>query len=429
MNATTQKCGLWAALLVASTITTSAVPVTFQVNMEVQTIVGTFNPATHTVELHGSFDNWGTGITLAQSASDTNVYTGTVDLTGTAGSTVDFKYVINQAGTQVWENDGVGPGGAQNRAVTVPASEQTLPVVYFNNQSAPPGVVTVTFQVNMEIQILLGNLDTDNHTVEARGSFDNWGSGITLSKNSTNANIYQGTVDVTGSAGAPFEYKYVINRAGVLEYESAVGPGGPFGNRTFVLDPPPSQILPLVYFNNLTNNPGTGIPVTFQANMLVQYIRGAFDPATGTVDVRGPFNNWGNPPYVLTNSAANPYLFVGMLSISNASPGNTVPYKFNMNGGTWEGGNDRTFVLANSNQTLPPRYFDDTSNLGSVAITRGPAAFEVTVTWTALPRARLQSAPDLNNPVWQDVENTLGQGSATVFSADPQMMFFRLIGP
>jgi hypothetical protein len=308
----------------------------------------------------------------------------------------------------------------------VPASEQTLAAVYFNNQSSPPGVVAVTFQVKMGIQTEIGAFDPDNHAVEARGSFNNW-TGFTLTVNPTNSSIYEGTLDITGSAGGTYQYKYVINRAGTLEYEGNVGPGE-FGNRTFVLAQS-SQTLPLVYFNNVTNNPGAGIPVTFQANMFVQYVRGAFDPAVGVVDVRGPFNNWGDPSaFVLTNTAATPYLFTGTLSVSNAAPGNPVPYKFTMNGGTWENGDNRIFVLASSSQTLPPRYFDDIADVGRLAIAFNPLLFEVTVTWTGYPRVLLQSNPDIcgTSPGWENVPNTLGASSATVFSADPQMLFFRL---
>lgn len=418
-----------AALFLSSVLAASAVQVTFQVNMDVQTTTGNFNPSAHTVELHGSFDGWGPGITLSVSPTNASVYEGTVDITAAAGSTVQYKYVINQAGPVVWENDGVGPGGAQNRALTVPSSDQTLAVVYFNNQSTPPGVVAVTFQVNMQIQREIGNFDPETHPVEVHGSFDNWSAaGVVLAADPANADIYQGTVNINGAAGTPYEYKFVINKPGGAEWEGNVGPGGPFGNRVLNLAAGSSQTLPLVYFNNVTNNPGAGIAVTFQANMIVQYVRGLFDPATGVVDVRGPFNSWGNPPYVLTNSPSNPYLFLGTLSVSNASPGNTVAYKFNMNG-TWETGDDRGFVLATSSQTLPSRYFDDLSHLGSVSITPGPLPDEMTVSWTGYPHARLQSATDLANPVWEDVPNTEGQSSTTVFFLDPEMKFFRVTGP
>jgi hypothetical protein len=89
------------------------------------------------VELRGAFDGWGAGVTLAQSAGNTNVYEGTVDIPGNSGQ-VEYKFVLNQAGTLVWEGN-VGAGGAANRSVTLTGSAQTLPAVYFNNPSRAPG--------------------------------------------------------------------------------------------------------------------------------------------------------------------------------------------------------------------------------------------------------------------------------------------------
>src|SRR5688500_13276860 len=147
---------LCTALLLTSAGIVSAAPLTFRVNMEVQRTLGAFDPAAHTVEVRGGFDGWGAGATLAQSAANTNVYEGTVDVPGASGSQVEYKFVMNQSGTAVWEGN-VGTGGAANRSVTLTDSAQTLPVAYFNNQAAPPGTVAVTFQVNMEAQEVIGN--------------------------------------------------------------------------------------------------------------------------------------------------------------------------------------------------------------------------------------------------------------------------------
>ena len=431
MKTTATRYGIVAGLFLASAPPLFAVDVTFQVNMEIQVTTGNFNPSAHTIEVHGSFDNWGPGIALSASETNANIYKGTANVTAAPGTQVLYKFVINQAGTLVWEVDGVGPGGIQNRAFNVPDSAQTLPDVYFNNQSTPPGAVAVTFQVNVGIQAELGNFNPDAHTVEVHGSFDNWGPGITLAQSAGDANIYVGTMNITGSAGTTIEHKFVINQAGTQVWESNVGPGGPFGNRAFTLAPP-SQTLPVVYFNNVTNNPGAGIAVTFQANMALQVARGIFDPATGVVDVRGPFNNWGTPSgLLLTNSAENPWIFAGSLNVSNASPGAAVPYKFNMNG-TWETGDDRTFVLASSAQTLPPRFFDDVSNLGSLSITSAVVfEVEITVSWTAGPRVRLQSRSALSSGQWEDVPDTAGQSTKTLLLPIEESgnMFFRLVGP
>src|SRR6185436_12078754 len=112
------------------------------------------------------------------------------------------------------------------------------------------------------------------------------------------------------------------------------------------------QILPVVYFNNLTNDPGAGIPVTFRLNVGVQVARGTFDPASGTVVVAGPFNSWSTTASPLSNSVENPYIYTGIVKISTTSPGGSVAHKFVLNGGTWEGGDNRAFTLESPSQTL-----------------------------------------------------------------------------
>ena len=422
----------YAGLALVSALTASAAPVTFQVNMEIQITLGNFNAsAGHTVEVHGAFDGWGAGFALSPNSSNPNLYEGTRDIAGSAGSQVQFKFVINQSGTQVWENNGVGPGGAQNRALNLPATAQTLPIVYFNNQVTPPGVVAVTFRVNLSVQEALGNFNPGGgHTVEVHGSFDNWGAGITLAADPGNAGIYQGTVNITGSAGALFEHKFVINQ-GALVWEGNVGPGGPNGNRTFTLATSP-QILPVVYFNNLTNNPGGGIPVTFRLNVGVQVARGLFDPASGTVVVAGPFNSWSTTASPLTNSLENPTLFIGTVNINTTSPGGSVAHKFVLNGGTWENGDNRAFTLASPSQTLPVEPFDRVADLGPVSVlVVAPDPFQVTVSWTAGPRIRLQKSTNLNRP-WEEVDGSLGQSSVMfelTFEENRPSTYFRLVGP
>jgi len=113
------------------------------------------------------------------------------------------------------------------------------------------------------------------------------------------------------------------------------------------------------------------------------------------------------------------------------SPGGNVPFKFVANGGTWETGNDRTFVLANSAQTLPIEYFDRVPDLGRLTITHDPTPFDVqvTLTWTGAAQIRVQTGTSLTGP-WEDVPNTLGASTATLnYDESPGPRLFRLAGP
>src|SRR5256885_15272324 len=84
----------------------SAVQITFQVNMAAQIGLGNFDPANDSVVVAGDpINGWSTSASpLAPGASDTNIWVGTFDVSGTPGATAQYKYVMNTtaAGT-VWE--------------------------------------------------------------------------------------------------------------------------------------------------------------------------------------------------------------------------------------------------------------------------------------------------------------------------------------
>ena len=114
--------------------------VTFTANLTAQTALGIFTPGTDTVYVNGDW-NWnGYALQLIQSESNTNIYTNTVSLPYSLGTTVNYKYTLN-AGL-VWENNGVGPGGANNHQF-MQSGNTNLPADYFNNV-ANLGPITIS---------------------------------------------------------------------------------------------------------------------------------------------------------------------------------------------------------------------------------------------------------------------------------------------
>ncbi len=281
----------------------------------------------------------------------------------------------------------------------------------------------VTFQVNMEIQTALNRFNSATDIVEVRGSFNGWGGGFSLANSPENKNMFLGTFDDTiDSPGTALEYKFVIgNPAGDLTWES-------INNRTFALETT-DQKLPIVFFNNLAVNPGTGIPVTYQVNMAIQIATGAFNPGTDVVEARGPFNNWGGG-FTLKSSPGNTNIYSGTVNEKTSTPGSLVPHKFVIvtSAGTvvWENGNNRTFTLAAAAQALPAVYFNNQtpSDPGSIKIGRLPGG-KVSVSWDGRPGVYLQRTTVLNGPAWQDVLGTDGQSTAE-FAVGAAALFFRL---
>jgi len=101
-------------------------------------------------------------------------------------------------------------------------------------------------------------------------------------------------------------------------------------------------------------------PVYFQVDMTEQIANATFTPGGGNVvNVAGSFqtNAWGG--FALTNgTGTNVNIYSG--TYWDANPTNTVEqYKFNINGSTWEGSDNRLFTLQSGGQTTPLVYFTD----------------------------------------------------------------------
>jgi hypothetical protein len=419
--------GASASFWLAMAVTASAVPVTFQVDMSVQTGLGNFTPGTDLVEARGSFaqdayQNWLAGaLFLSPSADNTNIYVGTFDVTNAVGSYPNYKFVYDRASDSSvnWES-------RANRFFQLPATATNLPVVFFNditNVAVPH--FPITFEVNMGVQIALGNFTPGNVTV-AGDAIDGWG-GTTriLTPNPTNSDLWEGTFEVTNPIGSTVNYKFTMNSGATWENDF-VGAGGA-KNRFFIM-PGAATNLGMVYFNNVTNIP-TAIPLTFQVNLAAQIALGNFDTNSGVVEARGSFNAGSGGAWLsgfyLTNSPANPTIYSGVWVDTNDVPGTVVTYQFPLNNGSlWEV--NRSYAITSTNaQTLPLVFFNNVGNLGSLSL--GPVANgQIPLSWTAGTYVRLQSSGDLRN--WQDVAGTEGVGSASV-TLGSGSTFFRLIGP
>jgi hypothetical protein len=115
--------------------------VTFQVNMVVQDALGNFTPGTDTLYVNGTWDWSGSAVQLTQTANP-EVYTGSVSLSFSPGTTISYKYAMN-GGIPVnsWEGN-VGPNGGANRQFVLNA-DTNLPTDFFNNVTNL-GPITIT---------------------------------------------------------------------------------------------------------------------------------------------------------------------------------------------------------------------------------------------------------------------------------------------
>jgi hypothetical protein len=109
-------------------------PVTFQVDMIVETALGNFNPGNgDTIYVNGDWNWSGDALQLLLSANP-YVYTGTVALAFSPGTVINYKYAMDEGiPANSWETNGVGPGAGNNRQFVLQSVATNLPVDYFNN--------------------------------------------------------------------------------------------------------------------------------------------------------------------------------------------------------------------------------------------------------------------------------------------------------
>jgi len=121
--------------------TVGPIPVTFRINMGIETAVGTFDPSIGDwVAVFGTPNQWGTSpfLMLTNSPTDSNVYEGTYNDPNGSGAVEQYSFVIdggaNYSGN--WEDSGSYPvnagglPGNTSRTFTLMPPGVTLPLVY-----------------------------------------------------------------------------------------------------------------------------------------------------------------------------------------------------------------------------------------------------------------------------------------------------------
>ncbi len=374
MKTNTQRV-LWAGLLLCCPLAALAVPVTFQVDMEYQTTNATpsFVPPADTVEAKGSWNNFGPGYALVN-VPGTTVYTNTLEVAGTAGDTIRYKF--HTYGTHdVWEGiqSYIYTNGG-NRAFVLGSSAQTLPAAYFADVWG--GTLPLSVQVDVLAQTLAGNFTPGTDTVELKGSFDGWSNGHALTNDATGisapTNIYSTTIDIgpvvsSAAPGALGAYKFhIYGSHDVWESDP---------NRLMLVTSP-TTVLPVVCFNRACSIP-VRVGLYMQVDMSSQILAGNFDPA-GSYQLWADGDNlggWGDPPQgtQMFEDTSRLGIFTNYWS-GLMSPGATFPFKFKIwntsnAGTTWEN------FPGNTNRTVVWSGAEALDSHANHLITLGPVLF------------------------------------------------------
>jgi hypothetical protein len=444
--------------------------ITFQVDMTEQIVLGAFIPGTSTAYVRGIINGWGqTALTNNPAAANTNIYSTVIPQTDAPSNLEHYKFYIDTGGN--WENpqgtNAEGRVGDVNRFYNLlPGSgDITLPVVYFNDQGLAPAVTnTITFQVDMTYQVIIGHFDPSANTVECRGSFNNWAASpgvpliLTNNPSGANTNLFVGVLDIVGTPFNTINYKFWDSNpnAGGSGYESPSSTGG--GNRSFnLLGGNGSITRPSVFFSDLTSTADFLLEdtiVTFTVNMtnaVTSDTHTAFDPGADTVYLNGDFINWNNNTWnvllpSLTNNPVGSELYSIMMTIPKGNPV-ALTYKYSINGTDNEAGfaqNHVRYVRQGTTYTLPMDTFGNQYNEPGfpVGLSIGaPSGGKALISWLGRPGVHLQTKSGLAGGSWYNaletdgnvwttgITSTNGFVSRTNYPVGATPTFFRLIKP
>ncbi|NWG29049.1 MAG: T9SS type A sorting domain-containing protein [Ignavibacteriaceae bacterium] len=120
----------------------------------------------------------------------------------------------------------------------------------------------------------------------------------------------------------------------------------------------------LILLTGLTFAQPKDILVNWECNMEIEILSGRFTPGD-TVAARGDFNGWGRYDLVPNPIDPNFYVSENPITITNASVGDTIikGYKFFYTPNSWEGGDNRIYILTQSDydagEATVSRAFND----------------------------------------------------------------------
>ena len=252
--------------------------VTFSIDLSRQIAAGTFSASSSAVEVWGTFNDWG-NFTNKYSLTNngSGIYSGAFVVPGANEATSRYKFVtFDDNNALSWE-----PGS--DRLLVMGANGQpiSLPVAYLGE------VRPVTFSVNMGVQVALGRFTHGINKVYLVGDVvGSWNVPGTELARVGSSDVYSAEVFVAGALNATANYKFYANNLLAFETDFDAATAGD-QTRVLILGArDTAETLPVAYFNNVDVVPSNRT-VTFAVDMSIQQAMGKFNPATGTVQLRG----------------------------------------------------------------------------------------------------------------------------------------------
>lgn len=171
------------------------------------------------------------------------------------------------------------------------------------------------------------------------------------------------------------------------------------------------------------------IPVTFRVDMGLQVWKGAFNPTTGQVVVRGNFQtdagdpggNWQGNFFALSDPDGDT-VYTLTVNFPSTTAGNNYEFKFVIAPDGWEGGNNRTFTVTAPSTVLPIYWFSN----DSLYLQQVTNTFEFTADITGILGIGVGGAFDPNQDsllvmgmTWNGVGTVLNEGNRRMVNVNP----------
>ncbi len=249
---------------------------TLKVNMNLAIEKGLFDPTVDTLDVAGSFNDWGTTPTFLWDGDQDGIYT--VDIKMFDGrDTVEFKTRINQS----WD---LGRHEylyrSMNRKHGVPDFNNTVEYWFDDENGDYP---TSNFAIDLKKQIYLKEFDPASGTV--------W---LNLYKDMEFFTKYELVALDTQSVF--YFQSNLMNDGGMYDYNFSFKSDADSMEmvensiRKYTVKSDSNRVMHV--FNDVPS-----ATVELKVNMNLAISKGIFDPAMDTLDVVGTFNNWGNDGY------------------------------------------------------------------------------------------------------------------------------------
>jgi Secretion system C-terminal sorting domain len=386
------------------------VDVTFQVDMSIVTALETFNPATDTVMIRGSFNGWGDGVMMTPDNND-SVYV--VTLTGQPQSTTIFYKFFHTGNNGTWESD-------PNREVD-PGTATTLTVdpSFFDDKNPYTGVQTpVTFTVDMHLPAQ-GTFDPAVDHVFIAGNFTDWGTSAVEMSDPEGDTTFTVTINNLNSGDLGI-YKFVWSHdLTPTNWESGTTGDDIIpntdGNRIYGVHDGANDVSRFW----LNTNPNVQLAdgsIFFEVDMSVVSELGVFNSSVDSIQIRGGFNGWNGNDVARSHmipNAINADDWTLDIPFTQEILGNTEAYKFFIQNGVgstpypntgWEVvlrtslGSDRNRSVSfegNPAQEAPFSYWENVNPDWVIeAGTTVECTFSVDMTYAADPDS--QGTPQFN---------------------------------